>query len=84
MIDGRGKMLDSVNKELEHLEKMRRAVNETIVTQTKLIAMNQTKLHEASALMDRFEQQTEMCYRLKDSLGAFQAGLDALSDSKEK
>ena len=82
MINGRDEMLENVNKELTFLKKMRQSALDNIAMQEKLIEMNRTKLLEANELMERFEQRTEMCWKLSNSLNDFQAGLDALSESK--
>ena len=82
MINGRDVMLDSVKTELTFLKKMRQSALDNIAMQEKLIEMNRTKLLEANELMERFEQRTEMCWKLSNSLNDFQAGLDALSESK--
>ena len=82
MINGRDEMLENVNKELTFLKKMRQSTLDNIAMQEKLIEMNRTKLLEANELMERFEQRTEMCWKLSNSLNDFQAGLDALSESK--
>ena len=82
MINGRDEMLTSVNKELTFLDSMRESAQETISVQKKLIEVNETKLREADEMYARFMQRTEMCEKLRDGLNDFQAGLDALSESK--
>ena len=74
MINGRDEMMDSVTKELTFLKKMRQSALDNIAVQEKLI--------EAKELLERFEKRTEMCETLQESLNDFQAGLDALSESK--
>ena len=82
MINGRDVMLDSVKTELTFLKKMRQSALDNIAMQEKLIEMNRTKLCEAHDMMARFEQRADMCCKLQESLNDFQAGLDALSESK--
>ena len=60
---------------------MRIAALEGISLHERTIDDQTIKLAEAHTLMERFEQRTEMCFKLKEGLEDFQAGLDALADT---
>lgn len=78
MVNGLDTMMDSIKSELTRLDSMKTTGNENIEIQKNNVGASQEKLKEAHEMMGRFEQKTEMCWKLQSALEEFGAGLESL------
>lgn len=78
MVNGRDKVLESVEAELTFLDSMRKSGHENIEYAAQAVLAAEDKLKTENALQTRFEQRTDMCLKLKNALEEFGAGMESL------